>query len=169
MASDWTFRGTSSQGAAGTPRPLRALGERKLRVAIAGLAAAGIGVSTYLLVVHLSGGTPVCAAGGTGCSTVTESEYSELAGIPVPLLGLVGYLLLLGSALVQSDAGRIGGMFLAIVGFGFSAYLTYLELVVIDAICQWCVVSAVLMAALLATTGARAARFVGTDPSRTLG
>ena len=47
------------------------------------------------------------------------------------------------------------------VGFGFSAYLTYLELFMIEAICQWCVASAALMTLLLGVTAARAFRYVG--------
>ncbi|MGI9557472.1 MAG: vitamin K epoxide reductase family protein [Solirubrobacterales bacterium] len=137
--------------------------ERNWRLAIAGFAVIGIGVSIYLTVVDASGGTPICAAGSTGCSTVADSEYSELGGVPVPVLGIVGYALLLASAGIAGDLGRIGGMFLGIVGFGFSAYLTYLELFVIEAVCQWCVVSALLMTAILLTTTVRALRFAGTD------
>jgi uncharacterized membrane protein len=137
--------------------------ERPLRVVIAGLAAVGVAAATYLSILHLAGEVPICAAGGKGCSTVTTSEYAELGPVPVTMLGLAGYLLLLVSAALASDLGRIAGMFLALVGFGFSAYLTYLELFVIDAICQWCVVSAVLMTLLLAATAARAIRFAGTD------
>ena len=140
-------------------RPVPA--EQSLRLVIAGLALAGVGAATYLSIVHLAGEVPVCAAGGKGCSTVTTSEYAELGPIPVPMLGLAGYLLLLASAAVRSDLGRIGGMALAMVGFGFSAYLTYLELFVIEAICQWCVLSALVMMFLLVATAARAIRFAG--------
>jgi uncharacterized membrane protein len=49
------------------------------------------------------------------------------------------------------------------VGFGFSAYLTYLELFVIDAICQWCVASAVLMTLALAVNAVRAFGYTGTE------
>jgi uncharacterized membrane protein len=79
----------------------------------------------------------------------------------VAVFGIVGYVLLLGAALGRGDLARFGGFALALVGFGFSAYLTYLELFVIDAICQWCVASAVLMTLLLAIHGVRAFRYVG--------
>jgi uncharacterized membrane protein len=59
--------------------------------------------------------------------------------------------------------GRFGGFLTALVGFGFSAYLTYLELFVIDAICQWCVASAILMALSLAVAGTRAFAYGGRD------
>jgi hypothetical protein len=66
------------------------------------------------------------------------------------VIGIAGYVVLLLAAAVPGDAGRFGGFLTALVGFGFSAYLTYLELFVIDAICQWCVASAVLMTLSLA-------------------
>ena len=50
------------------------------------------------------------------------------------------------------------------MGFGFSAYLTYLELFVIDAICQWCVASAVLMTLLLGLNATRAYGYFGREP-----
>ena len=79
------------------------------------------------------------------------------------MIGIAGYVGLLVAALARGDAARFGGLMLALVGFGFSAYLTYLELFVIDAICQWCVASAVLMTALLALAAFRAFRFAGDE------
>ena len=59
-------------------------------------------------------------------------------------------MLLLGRRLrAAATPAASAASLLALVGFGFSAYLTYLELFVIDAICQWCVASAVLMTILL--------------------
>ena len=73
----------------------------------------------------------------------------------VSIFGIAGYVTLLAAAAMPGDAGRFGGFVLALVGFGFSAYLTYLELFVIDAICQWCVASAVLMTLLAILTVVR--------------
>ncbi|HEY7268123.1 MAG TPA: vitamin K epoxide reductase family protein, partial [Solirubrobacterales bacterium] len=67
------------------------------------------------------------------------------------------------AALVPGDPGRLGGFLTALIGFGFSAYLTYLELFVIDAICQWCVASAVLMALSLAVAATRAFAHAGRE------
>jgi uncharacterized membrane protein len=86
---------------------------------------------------------------------VQSSDYAELAGVPVALLGLIGYALILASLALPGDAGRLAGAFLALVGVGFSAWLTYVELFEIDAICQWCVASALVMAGLAAITTAR--------------
>ncbi len=134
------------------------MSERRLRVAIAVLAIAGVGVAAYLTYVHYADTEAFCVAGGGGCEKVQSSEYAELAGVPVALLGLVGYGLILASLAVPGEPGGLAAALLALVGFGFSAYLTYLELFEIDAICQWCVASAVLMTALAVTTVARLLR-----------
>src|SRR3954463_15417545 len=137
--------------------------ERTLRILAAALAIAGIGVATYIVIADSGGGAPKCLAGGSGCETVANSQYSHLAGINVAVIGIVGYVALLGTAILPGDPGRFGGFLTALVGFGFSLYLTYLELFVIDAICQWCVASAVLMALSLAVAGTRAFAFAGRE------
>jgi uncharacterized membrane protein len=137
--------------------------ERVLRRLSAGVAIAGIGVATYITIADAGGGAPVCVAGGHGCQTVADSHYSHLLGVNVSIFGIAGYALLLGSAVVPGDTGRFAGLLGALAGFGFSAYLTYLELFVIDAICQWCVASAVLMTLLLVVNGARALTYIGAE------
>jgi uncharacterized membrane protein len=140
--------------------------ERSFRAIAGVLALAGIGVATYIAVVEAGGGTPQCLAGGAGCEAVANSEYSDLAGINVAVLGIAGYVLLLGAALAAGDLARMAGFAIALVGFGFSVYLTYLELFVIDAICQWCVASAVVMTLLLIVNALRAFGYAGTDLMR---
>jgi uncharacterized membrane protein len=139
------------------------VGERTMRLLGAGIAVAGIGVATYITIADAGGGAPACLVGGSGCQTVADSEYSHLLGVNVAVFGIVGYVLLLLSAMVPGDLGRFSGLMLALVGFGFSAYLTYLELFVIDAICQWCVASAVLMTLLLIVNAARAITYAGAE------
>ena len=133
-----------------------------LTVAIALLILLGIGVAGYLTYVHFADIDPVCAGGSGGCHVVQASDYAELLGIPVATLGLAGYLGLAASLFVPGEVGRALGMALALIGAGFSLYLTYLELYVIDAICQWCVASAVIMVLLAILTTVRMAR--GPDP-----
>src|SRR3954462_5133549 len=137
--------------------------ERNLRIIAVVLALAGIAVATYIVIADSGGGAPKCLAGGSGCETVADSHYSHLAGINVAVFGIFGYVLLFACALIPGDTGRFGGFLTALIGFGFSAYLTYLELFVIDAICQWCVGSAVLMALSLAVATARAFAFTGRE------
>jgi uncharacterized membrane protein len=139
--------------------------ELNLRQAAALIALAGIGVATYIAIVEGGGDAPKCLVGGGGCETVAESKYSELAGINVAVIGIAGYAALLGAASMPGDLGRLGGFVFALIGVGFSIYLTYLELFVIDAICQWCVISAVLMALSLLVAGARAFAYTGMDLS----
>jgi uncharacterized membrane protein len=124
----------------------------------------GIGVATYIAIADSGGGSPVCLAGGHGCATVANSSYSHLLGVNVAIFGIVGYIALLVCALLRGDAARMAGFGFALVGFGFSLYLTYLELFTIDAICQWCVASAVLMTLLFITNTTRMLTYVGRRP-----
>jgi uncharacterized membrane protein len=125
------------------------------------VAAFGIGVATYITIADAGGGAPVCLAGGGGCQTVASSSYSHLLGANVAVLGIAGYVLLLVTALLRGDGPRMAGFALALSGFGFSLYLTYLELFVIDAICQWCVASAALMTMLFGLNTVRMVVYVG--------
>jgi uncharacterized membrane protein len=138
-------------------------GEGTLRRLIAFFAALGIGVATYIAVADSGGGSPVCLAGGSGCKTVAESSYSHLAGVNVAVFGIVGYALLLASAFLVSDAARLGGFAVALAGFGFSVYLTYIEVFKIEAICQWCVASAVLMTILFLLNATRLIGYAGNE------
>ena len=128
------------------------------------VAAFGIGVATYIAIAESGGGAPACLAGGGGCETVAESQYADLAGINVAVIGIVGYVLLLVTALLRGDGARMGGFALSLAGFGFSVYLTYLELFVIEAVCQWCVISAILMTVLFGLNAFRMLRYAGRAP-----
>lgn len=119
------------------------------------LSVVGLLVSAYLTWIHIRGVAPVCLVGSGGCETVQASRYSEILGIPVATLGLAGYVGLLASALLKGEVGVLLGLFFALVGALFSVYLTWLELFVIYAICQYCVTSAILMAASLVLTAGR--------------
>jgi uncharacterized membrane protein len=134
-----------------------AVRQDRLRVAMAGLALLGIAIAGYLTWVHYAGLKPVCLSGGGGCEKVQSSQYADVAGIPVALLGLIGYFGVLGSLWLRGDKGLTLGVLLTLIGLGFSAYLTYRELFTIDAICQWCVASAVVMTVL---TGLALVRFL---------
>ncbi len=140
--------------------------ERNLRIAATAVALIGIGVATYITIADAGGGHPLCVAGGGGCETVADSSYSHLFGANVAALGIAGYVLLVVAALLPGDAGRFAGLLIALVGFGFSAYLTYLELFVIDAICQWCVASAALMTLTLALNAVRAFAYTASEIDR---
>lgn len=102
----------------------------------------GLAIAAYLLAVRLAGGLPACGPGG-GCELVQGSEYSEFLGLPVALYGVVYSAIVTGSGLRWLMAGDRRAL-LAAYGIGILgtlgiAYLTYLELFVIEAICAWCV------------------------------
>ncbi len=128
------------------------------------LAAFGIGVATYITIADSGGGSPVCAAGSHGCQTVAESTYSHVFGANIAVFGIAGYVVLLVCALLRGDLPRMAGFLVSLGGFGYSFYLTYLELFKIEAICQWCVSSAVLMTLLFATNVTRMLIYVGKEP-----
>jgi uncharacterized membrane protein len=122
---------------------------RALRITLIALATVGLGVASYLTYVHYSGAPPACTAGGS-CLKVQTSVYSNLAGVPVALIGLIGYVAILGSLLLaENETTRFATAAFTLVGFGFSAYLTYRELFSIHAICEWCVSSAIIMTLLM--------------------
>ena len=137
--------------------------EWTLRRAIAFFAALGIGVATYIAIADSGGGSPVCIAGSHGCATVARSSYSHVAGINIAVFGIVGYALLLASAFFANDLARLGGFAVALGGFGYSVFLTYLEIFKIEAICQWCIASAVLMTILFLLNATRLIGYAGAE------
>lgn len=139
---------------------------RSLRAVLAGLAMAGFLISAYLTWTYLNGAAPVCVGGSSGCEAVQTSRYSEIMGVPVAALGLFAYAAMLVCAVLRGEMAAVFGAFVALVGVLFSAYLSYLELFVLRAICQWCVASAVLVVAYL-VLGALRLRATGTDVPET--
>ena len=136
--------------------------EGTLRSVATFVAAIGVGVATYIAIADSGGGSPVCVGGSHGCETVANSSYSHLLGVNISIFGVLGYVLLLAAAILRGDWARMGGFAISLVGFGYSVFLTYLELFVIDAVCQWCVFSAILMTVLFAVNAVRMVRYVGT-------
>jgi uncharacterized membrane protein len=131
---------------------------RGVRALLALLAVAGALISAYLTWSYLQGIAPVCVGDGSGCETVQTSRYAEILGVPVAALGFIAYAGLLGSALIRDARAALFGLFVALVGTLFSAYLTYVELFVIQAFCQWCLANAALMVASLPLTALRVGR-----------
>jgi uncharacterized membrane protein len=124
------------------------MSERTLRLATGALAAVGAAIAVYLLYVRESGGALICATGG--CETVQSSSYAEVLGTPVAALGLAGFVGLFLTAVLRGEWARIAQATLGLTAFMFSAYLLYIQLAVIGAICQWCVVTDVLTTAIAA-------------------
>ena len=122
---------------------------------IAALALAGIFLSLYLLLYKLGMvGSLSCAVGS--CETVNTSKWATFLGLPVAGWGVGFYTVTFVAALFstseRNEGSRTVGLALVTLlatGVLFSAWLTYLELFVIHAICQWCVVSAILVTVML--------------------
>jgi len=129
--------------------------DRSLRLAAGLVALAGVAVAGYLTAVHYGDASLVCVRGG-GCETVQHSSYSELAGVPVALLGLISYLTVFALVVWDAPTARLAAATIALVGLAFSAYLLILQLFVIDAVCVWCAANDVVIAPALALlTGLR--------------
>jgi uncharacterized membrane protein len=109
----------------------------------------GLVDSVYLLIFKLTGNSQMCLGNG-GCHNVNVSPYSEIYGIPVSLLGIFAYLAILLILFLEprlkiaEENGPLAIFGISLVGVAFSAYLTYLEIYVIDAICPFCLASAVI-------------------------
>jgi uncharacterized membrane protein len=118
------------------------------------VALAGLFVALYLTLYKLGYiGNLVCAVGS--CEVVQTSKWATLLGYPVAVWGVVYYVGVLAISLAGLspslvDDKRLSQLLVVITATGvlFSLWLTYLELFVIEAICMWCVVSAVLAAVL---------------------
>jgi uncharacterized membrane protein len=131
------------------------LSDRALRRLTALVAIAGIAVAGYLAWAHYSQESALCPVGG-GCETVQESEYAELAGVPVALLGVVAYVVLLAFVVWDTPSARLAAAALALTALLFSGYLLVVQLFVIDATCIWCLANDVVIApALAVVTGLR--------------
>ena len=133
------------------------------RQAIVLLALVGLLVATYLWLYKIGViGELQCGTGG--CEVVQTSRYADLLGIPVAFYGVAGYAVLFVLGLAGLQPARAGDRRLAVLvaalataGFAFTLYLTSLELLVLHAICRWCLASAAIMTAIwvLALTGLR--------------
>ena len=136
------------------------------RIAMIALSLVGMGLASYLTYVHYSGTQVLCTS--DACELVQTSVYSKLAGVPVALLGLIGYVFIfLSLVLPEREETRLATLGITAIGFGFSAYLTGRELFSLHQICEWCVSSACIMTILMLLsvyrflTGGSAAGSVG--------
>jgi uncharacterized membrane protein len=152
---------TTATSPAPAARTAAARRDAVLRGTLAALGVLGVAIAGYLTYVHYAGIDPVCTGGG-GCEKVQTSQWSTLAGVPVALLGLLGYLAVLGTLAVPGERGRLATATVAWLGLAVSAYLQYRALATVHATCVWCLGSAVTMAV---TTGVSTARYGLADPT----
>jgi uncharacterized membrane protein len=111
--------------------------------------------SAYLTWVKISHTEVYCGTSGE-CQIVSNSPYSEIAGIPIALFGMGAYfvLLILIYLETRSEFWFINSPLfvfgITLAGTLYSAYLTYIEIAVLRAICPYCVLSAIVMLLLFA-------------------
>lgn len=118
-----------------------------------GLAALGALDSAYLTYVKFAGAQAAC--GGIGdCETVNNSAFSEIAGVPIAILGLAAYLAIIALFLIErsrpayAEYVRLAAFGVTLIGTIYSGWLTYVEVAVLRAICPFCVVSAIIISLL---------------------
>jgi uncharacterized membrane protein len=156
---------------------------RTVRITLIVLTLLGLAVASYVTYVHYAGIKPACTA-GESCTKVQTSRYSEIEGVPVALIGLIGYVAILLSLLIpETETTRFATAALTVGGFAFSVYLTYRELFSIHAICEECASSAVIMTIMMvisvwrflrgdtgvATRSQAVAQGAGAEPAAPLG
>ena len=120
-------------------------------------------VSIYMTIFKLTENQSMCLGNG-GCSVVNNSIYSEVYGIPVSVVGIIGYGALVAALLLQhrgsfmQENGLLIIFGLALVGFLFTAYLIYVEIALIHALCPFCITSQVSITVLFVLSVIRLVR-----------
>lgn len=128
-----------------------------MRRAVAVMSAIGATISAYLTWVHYSGDLALCIGVG-GCEAVQGSRFAVAAGVPVALIGLGGFALIFAVALLRlrrdppvwADTVIFA---LSVAATAYVAYLTYIELFVLGAVCPWCVAVGLCSVLVLAIVG----------------
>ncbi len=140
--------------------------DNKLRIVSLILAVLGLLDSIYLTWVKFSGKYALCGPIGD-CESVNTSQYSEVFGIPIALLGAGAYLVVIISLSLESR-GSFWAEYSPIIVFGisligvlYSIYLTYIEVAVLKAICPYCVISAIILVLLLVLSSIRLRQSLG--------
>lgn len=117
----------------------------------------GAGIAGYLTYTHYNEGALVCSVGG-GCHTVQESSYATIGPIPIAMLGLGMFITLAALAIVRilnwkfisSDTATMASWGITLSALLYYAYLVYIEIFVLEAICQWCVATTTFTVAIFA-------------------
>jgi uncharacterized membrane protein len=109
------------------------------------MAITGLAISGYLSYKHATGGAAFCPTGGGGCEKVQNSPRLQLLGVYIPYLALGGYAGVTASLLARAPGARLVTAGLAYLGVAMTGYVLYLQAVVIEAWCPWCLISTALM------------------------
>ena len=110
----------------------------------------GLLVSIYMTIYKYTDNTSMCV-GNHGCDVVNHSRYAEVNGIPVAVIGVVGYLAILTGLLLESrnkfftQNGTMLVFGMSLTGFLFNVWLIYAEIALIKALCPFCITSQISM------------------------
>ncbi len=122
---------------------------RRILFVIASLALVGTLVSSVSLYHHYgTSATSYCDIGENfNCDIVNRSTYSTVAGVPVALMGVAGYLAVLALTTVFRNRDEAPAMLAigSLAGLGFALYLTYIEGFVLAVWCVLCLSSLILI------------------------
>ena len=124
--------------------------EKRLSQITIALTVLGLLVSIYMTIYKLTSNDAMCVGSGD-CHTVNASKYSEVNGIPVAVVGMLGYATLLGILWLERKPGFFsenGSMIffgISLVGFFFTLWLVYVEVALLKAYCPFCITSQVSM------------------------
>lgn len=124
--------------------------DKRLSQLTMALVVLGLLVSIYMTIFKITSNENMCI-GSKDCSIVNASRYSEVNGIPVAVIGVGGYTALLAILLLERRPGFIKQnatmlfFALSLIGFFFTAYLIFVEIVLIKAYCPFCITSQVAM------------------------
>ncbi len=136
--------------------------KRLTQVTIA-LTIIGLLVSIYMTIYKLTDNDSMCI-GNSGCSAVNSSKYSEVNGIPVAGIGVIGYATILGILWLERKPGFFksnGTMMLfgiTLIGFLFTVWLIYVEIALIKALCPFCLTSQIVMTLIFILSVVRVVR-----------
>lgn len=128
------------------------------------LAIAGIAVAGYLSYAAVNHDALTCSIGD--CGAVQSSDYASLMGVPIAILGLGMYLSVLALGALRlvrpgyRDITTFSIFAIVLAGALYAGYLTYVEIWVIEAICQWCVLSALITLGLVIIESSMVARLL---------
>ena len=124
--------------------------DKRLKQITIALAILGLLVSIYMTIYKITSNDNMCLGSGD-CSTVNASRYAEVNGIPVALIGVLGYAAIIGIHWLErkneffEDNGSMILFGISLIGFLFTLWLVYVEIALIKALCPFCVTSQITM------------------------
>jgi uncharacterized membrane protein len=143
---------------------------RNVSLAVLAFSLIGFGIAAYLTYSHYDSSALVCSVGD--CGSVQKSEYAKIGPIPIAMLGM-GMFIAVGATAIARLIGRgplsfdtltIASWAMTFAGILYFAYLTYLEIWVIEAVCQWCVASSIFTLLILIAESVLIAKLLGSTP-----